>query len=122
MALTEAQLTRMRAQLETLLPQSAVIQAVTRTSDGAGGWLEAWEAVSGGTVAARLDPLGKAERTAALGEAETMTIRYQLTVPHDAPIAQDRRVVIEGNTYEVVQLDADHGWNVSRRAIVGAVR
>lgn len=115
-------LTAMRADVANMLPGTAVIQAVTRTSDGAGGWSESWAAVAGGTVACRLDPLGRSlSKTEVQLLRESMTIAFQLTVPHDAPVATDCRVVIGGTTYEVLSLDVYHSERVSRRAIVAVM-
>lgn len=115
-------LAQMRADVERMLPDTAVIKAVTRTSDGAGGWSESWSPVTGGTVACRLDPMTKSERWAARAGQEMLAVQYQLTVPYDAPLAADRQVVVGGSVYEVVQMDVDHSWNVSKRATVREVR
>lgn len=115
-----AQLARMRAQVAARLPQEATIQRLATVPDGAGGWVEAWVTLA--TVDCRLDPLGKAMNSEVIGQQEATVIRYQLTVPYDAAIEANCQVVIGGRTYQVVQLDADHGWNVSRRAIVSEVR
>jgi head-tail adaptor len=117
--LSEAQLARMRAQLNARLPGTAVIQQAIRTPDGAGGWSETWTAVTGGTVACRLDPIGVGTvRETSIALRETLVVRYRLTVPYDAPLAADFRVVINGKTYEIVQLDDQHSQRVSRRAVV----
>jgi hypothetical protein len=120
--LTAAQLTSMRSQVETLLPDTGVIQVMVRTSDSAGGWTEAGSAVSGGTVACRLDPLTERELSMVVAAREALGVRYRLTMPHDAPLAADYQVVTDGHTYQVIQLDADHSCNVSRRAIIEEIR
>lgn len=120
MTISDAQLARMRAQVP--LPDTAVIQAMTATPDSAGGWVETWATVTGGTVACRLDPVGskgEAVQTAQLREG--LRVDYQLTTEYDAPLAVNRRVIIGGDTYEVVQLSDDHSWRVSRRALLSRI-
>ena len=83
-----------------MLPDSCVIQSVTRTADSAGGWTESWAAVDGGTVSCRIDPMqtrNAVDVSKALGR-ETLTAMWQLTTPYDAPIAEDCRVVTGGRT------------------------
>lgn len=120
--ISDADLARMRADMTHMLPDSAVIQTKSLTSDGAGGWTESWTAA--GTVACRLDPIGRSTSSQimeTLGR-ESLTGIYQLTVPYDAPIAPDGQAVINSTTYQFVRLDDAHSWRVSRRAIVEIVR
>ena len=126
---TVVQLADMRAQVNLLLPETAVINTLGTagwTSDGAGGGTVVWSPVTGGTVAARLDPLqiSRADMTElqqATGR-EIMMSLYQLTLPYNAPIEENAQVVIGARTYEVRKLDDVHSWNVSRRAIVMELR
>lgn len=111
---------RMRAQVTARLPQTAEIQRITQVSDGAGGWEE--QPVTLATVPARLDPLTRQVLNEVIAGQEATIVRYQLTVPWDAPLEANCQVVIDGQAYQVVQIDADHGWRVSRRAIVGEIR
>jgi SPP1 family predicted phage head-tail adaptor len=112
-----------RSDVLQLLYDTAVIQKNNRVDDGAGGWTDDWVAVSGGTVLARVDPKGQTSSAnrVEIGR-EITTVEYQLTMPYDAPLVADRRVVINGNTYEIVQLDVDHSRNVSKRATITEVR
>lgn len=121
--LNEFDLTAARADVANLLPDSCVIQAKTLVSDGAGGNTVTWAAVTSGTVACRLDPV--ASRTRILDNIatqESIVVVYQLTVPYAAPLAVDRRVIHDGNTYEIVQMDIDQSKRVARRAIVSEIR
>lgn len=104
------------------MPDTAVIHSVARTPDAAGGWTEGWSAVDGGTVVCRLDPLGERRGVDVVTRRETLRQVYHLTLPHNAPIAADHRVLINGVTYDVVELSDAHSWNVTRRAVVAAVR
>lgn len=116
-------LSAMRAQVLARLPDTAIIQALSKVSDGAGAFTETWGAVSGGTVLCRVDPLGTNTTEArVVANREALEVSYRLTVPYDAPIEQNNRVVVDGRTYEVVSLAIDHSWNVSKRAIITEIR
>lgn len=122
LGISTAQLTKMRSQVEELLPDTCVIQSSANSTDSMGGVTQTYTAVSGGTVSCRVDPLGN--RTAQLelyAQREATKILQQLTVPYDAPLSTDYRVVTGGNTYEIIQLDVVHSWNVSKRAIISEV-
>lgn len=124
MFLPADQLAQMRADVEQMLPDVAIISAGTATVDSAGFPVEAYVPVTGGTVACRIDPLRS--RALALAERigrETLTDMYQLTVPYDAPLTEiNLRVETGGRVYNVVQMDSFHSLNVSRRGIVSIVR
>lgn len=121
--ISDAELSDMRADVANMLFDTAVIKSQTKTSDNAGGWTTAWTPVSGGTVSCRVDPISRQSDMVALNFGkETTVVMYQLTVPYDAPLADDRRVTIGSNTYEIVKLDIDHSKNVSRRAFISEVR
>lgn len=119
-AISDRQLARMRDQVAARLPQTATIQRVEQASDGAGGWTE--QVVTVGTAACRLDPLSKQVQIGLATDVEALTVRYQLTLPYDAALDTNTQVTVEGRTYQVVQMDVDHAWRVSRRAVVSEVR
>lgn len=118
--MNDRQLATMRAQAAQLLPQTAAIQTESAGKDAAGRPVPSWSTVA--TVAARIDPMGTQAQIALMAGKESQVIRYRLTVPHDAPITAGGRVVIDGNTYEITQLDADHAWRVVRRAMIAQIR
>ena len=120
LTISDAQLARMRAQVP--LPDTGVIQAMTATPDNAGGWTESWAAVTGGTVLCRLDPITSRSDNIQTAQArEGLRGDWQLTTEYDAPLAVNRRIVINSKTYEVVQMSDVHSWNVSRRALVARI-
>lgn len=123
LGISTSQLARMRAQVLELLPDTAILQSVSYSGDDMGSQGTAiYTAVSGGTVGCRVDPLGTRGGQLELYQArETLTKLYQLTVPFDAPLLADYRVVINAQNYSVIQLDVDHSWNVSKRAIIAEV-
>jgi head-tail adaptor len=114
----------MRADVARMLPDTCVIEAISGSvPNGAGGQADTWAAVSGGTVACRVDPLKtRGDKIVIQSLREVTELRYQLTVPYDAPITQACRVVHDTHTYQIIQLDADHSENVSKRAIIAEVR
>lgn len=109
-----------RDMMNPLLPGTCVISSATYTKDSAGANIVSYAAVSGGTVACRLDPLGNStakEMTTILGREALNRARF-LTVPYDAPLAIDRRITIDSKTYEVATLVDEHSARAVRRAIV----
>ena len=121
--MTATELAQLRADFAELMPDTAVIQSVTLVSDGAGGNTPSWAAVTGGTVACRIDPLNlRGSRVQLVAIQESLLVSYQGTFPHDAPLAENYRVVTGSNTYEVVQLDVDHSNRACRRAILSEIR
>lgn len=110
------QLNAMREQVAQLLPDSCTIQQTANTKDGKGGFTEAWTTVA--TVACRLDPMDKPVQPETTAGREAIKNQRRLTVPWDAPIAVNRRVIIGSETYEIRDLSDDSSWRVARRAIV----
>jgi head-tail adaptor len=110
----------MRGEVARLLPDTAEIQTRTTTSDGAGGWSEAWSTAA--TVACRVDPFTRrglaGTNIEQAGGREALRLTYTVTLPHDAPITVGTRIITGGFTYEVRQLIGEHSWRVSRRALI----
>lgn len=120
--LSSSQLAKMRAQTEELLPDTCVIQSPTNSTDSSGYPTQGYSAVSGGTVACRLDPLNlRGGQVEIYQSRETTRIMYQFTTEYDAPLLTDYQIVTGGNTYQVIQVDVSHSWNVSKRAIIAKV-
>jgi SPP1 family predicted phage head-tail adaptor len=116
--LPDHELDAIRTEIEALmLPDTAVISRAsygTAETHGYGG-TATWAAV--GTVAARIDPM---RQTGAeeLASREASADYRQLTVPHDASIAQGDVVTIGGREYEIRTLDDDHSLRAVRRAVI----
>lgn len=115
--LTSAELEALRADLERTLPDTCVIQAVTRTADGQGGWTEVWAA--SGTVSCRMDQNSgnKGRQAAAVQDFATFT----LTVPYDTGLTALQRVVHAGETYNVIGVTDTGSWLGVQRAQVARV-
>jgi hypothetical protein len=122
MFLTGTELAAMRGDVLDMLPGTAIIQSAANSSDGAGGWTETWTAVTGGTVACRIDPFKRLGNIETAGSEEALNYSYQLTLPYNAPIEPGNRVQINGTAYEVRSLFNEHDWNVSKRAQITRIR
>lgn len=120
--LTDGDLALMRADVAFMLPDVAVIQTKTLTSDNAGGWAETWTAVTGGTVACRVDPLKSRESVDYTAKREALIRKWQVTLPYNAPIVPEARLVIGGVSYDVTVIHDVHSDNVSRRCEVAEVK
>ena len=114
-SVTAAELAQMRADLEAMtLPGTAVVQALTRTTDGQGGYTEAWAA--SGTVACRLDNSGGNRRS--VRAAEITFSGWVLTVPQSTGLTTANRVVTGGETYNVISVSDLGSWIACQRAEV----
>jgi hypothetical protein len=119
--ISDSDLSLMRADVAFMLPDVAIIQTVARVSDGAGGWAETWTAVTGGTVACRVDPL-KRDAIDYTAKREALIRKWQVTLPYNAPIVPEARLLIGGVTYDVTVIHDNHSDNVSRRCEVAEVK
>lgn len=97
---------QIRTNVSGYLPGTAVIEAFTPQSDGAGGFTETWTPVPSGTVAARVLPLtfGQVETLAA---AEGVRAEYWIILPYTAPVSIGNRVSVGGTAYNVRLLETD---------------
>ena len=113
--LPASELKRLRADLEAItLPDTAVLQTLTRTSDGQGGWTEAWAAA--GTVACRLD--NSSGQRATVGQSVRPYSAWVLTVPHDAGLTTAHRVEVGDETYAVIAVSDAPSLHACQRAHV----
>lgn len=110
--LTTADLENMRATAERALPGTAVIQNGTLTTDGGGGYTEAFTPRVGGTVACRVAPLTGSERET--GDRITADAGYVITLPAETTVETDDRIVVAGITYNVTAV-RDRSWEITRR-------
>lgn len=112
MSLTSAELTVMRDALETLLPDTAAILAVTQVSDGQGGLIDTWGTATA-SVACRVDSVKAQETTT--GGAVRPYHSYVITFPYDVTIAEENRVVVGSDTFNVTSEDEPKSWDIVRR-------
>jgi head-tail joining protein len=121
--ITSQELTDFRNVASNIYPDTCVIQAETDVSDGAGGLDRSWASVTGGTVACRFDPVSGLSRGGQqiIGGAEGAIFDYIVSLPNTAPIAMNRRLVHNGNTYEIVGLADDHSWQITRKVFAARI-
>ena len=107
------ELTQIRADLETTLPDAGTIYALTRTSDGMGGWSEAW--ATAGTCPCRVDFRGGKEsvNSAAL----TPYSQVILTVPQSTTITEQNRFEHSSGTYTVQSVNLGSWLGVKRASL-----
>jgi hypothetical protein len=107
----------MRDDLEALLPDTCVILTPTTTSDGQGGYETTWGTASV-NVKCRIDP-GRKEMYEQISGAKLAPFSWwQLTLPWDATVTTESRVVVNGNTYNVVNHDDNKSWMGTLRVAV----
>jgi len=114
MNLSTGELDQLRNDAESYLPDTCTIQTVARTSDGMGGWTEAWSNTYT-SVACRLAPEQTAQAEGVSGDQITAITHWVLTIHHDQVIAETTRVIHASETYEVARLDDTHSNRTAKR-------
>ena len=122
MGLSPDQLAWMRTQLAEVLPDTCVITAPSRTPDGAGGFTTVYAPIVGGTVPCRIDPMERPRFVEAYGGREGLVNLYLLTLPYNAPVDIDQRMVISGVNYEVRETHKNPSWSIDQRLIVAELK
>jgi len=110
--LTTSELAIMRASVNVLLPDTCNILSITTTSDGAGGWSEAWGTATAG-VSCRVDYRGGKE--AITGGA---LLPYQtaiISMPYDVTITPANRVQVGSNTFSIQAVNNGQSWQAVTR-------
>jgi len=100
----------MRSTAGAALPDSAVIQTQSTTSDGGGGGTTTWTA--SGTVDCRIVAAAMSEDE--LGGRVASAADFIVTMPHDAPVSTDSRIITTGGTFNVEAV-LDRSWEISTR-------
>lgn len=108
--LSSADIASMRATAEQALPGTAVITSGTLTSDGGGGYTEAFTAA--GTVACRVAPASGTEREE--GDRISADSTHVITLPAATTVETDDRIEVAGVTYNVTAV-RDRSWETTRR-------
>lgn len=117
----ERDLVWMREMIAEQMGGTVIIQEATITNT-AGKVTETWTAVTGGTVAGRLDPIKRNAAPEQVAGAEGLVVEYQVTIPYDAPdLEVGRRVVYEGVAYEIRKAWNGHTWRGRKYALVSRV-
>jgi hypothetical protein len=111
--LPDAELTQIREDLQNALPDSGTILALTRTSDGQGGWSEAWG--TAGTCQCRLDFIGGKESVT--GGALIPYSRAIVTLPQATVITEQNRFSHSSGTYSVTAVNLGSWLGVKRATV-----
>jgi len=112
--LPASELAQIRSDLESTLPDTCNILSLTRTSDGQGGWSEAWGTATL-SVACRVDFIGGRE-----GMTNSALLPYTraiVTLPQATSITAQNKLEYNGNTYTVQSVNLG-SWLGVKRAMV----
>lgn len=120
MAISEAELARLRAAHTSMLTASCTIQHKVNTTNSAGGAADTWQADLFPTPC-RLMPERTTRQSEQVAQRDALTSYYRLTVAYDTDLRPDDRVEFDGHFYQVVALWDDHNWRTARRALVAKV-
>lgn len=120
-ALTARELAQIRADCAELLPDTCTILTVTRTSDGAGGWVDAVATATGGTaVPCRLDFSDHGIE----GLANSELTPYKagiLSMAYDKTVTPLNRILFNSVTYNITGVNIDQSWIGIKRVSVERV-
>lgn len=114
MTLSTLELSQLRSDQGDYFPDTCSFQAVTRTSDSQGGWTESWDDTYTG-VACRIAPQIFAYGESMPGHQVQSQSAWVLHVAHNQSVDTEWRVVHDGVTYEIVQLESQHSNRTARQ-------
>jgi len=101
--LSEDEIAAMRATATASLPETIEVQRPTRVPDGAGGQAVSWSPA--GTYPGRLAPAGGEDEREFAGRVAGRSL-WRITLPAEADVRLDDRVVVGGRTFEVLGVRA----------------
>lgn len=100
------------------LEDTCAIVKYIRDWDAAGGWSESYETIA--TYPCRLDPTIYYRTEQAFGQ-ETTVVNYILSVPYNADVPHDHRILIRGKYYDVVRAHDNQTNRLVKRLLVSEV-
>jgi hypothetical protein len=109
--LSNRELREMREAVDDLFPDFCNLLTTTRTSNGQGGFTEAWGTATK-NVPCRLDQQVGAERLTD-GSVRAFT-SYELAIPFDVTISEAYRVEHGDYTYHVTDANRAQSWQVEK--------
>lgn len=116
--LTSSELSDIRADIDSLMPDTCTIQQVSTSQDEVGQAVRSYSSRAT-DVKCRLDQLsGPAEEYGIFGALLHEDIRWILTLPHNQTVDPSDRVVIDSETYEIVSVDSNKSWKASTRCFL----
>jgi len=108
----------MRSSINQLMPDTCNILSVTRSSDGMGGWSDAWGTATAG-VSCRVDyrssNIGSSGRESITGGA---LLPYQMAVvsmPYDVTVTTEHRLEIGSNVFSIQSVNTGQSWKAVTR-------
>ena len=115
MGLSALELAQMQADQADYWPDTCTIQvpSTTRTTDG--GFTTSY-ANTYTSVSCRVAPRTSQQVELLEGEQVSTVSRWVLTVAYNQALAEDYRVVHDGETYEIEHLEDTHSNRTARRA------
>ena len=119
--LTADELASMRETLNDSLLGTAIVQTSTWVSDGGGGGTTSW--VAAGTYGCRIAPTGGADNVdKEVGNRIHPETEFIVTLPASFESDTDHRVVIEGQSFEVIGVTEPRTWELSSRLQVKVIK
>lgn len=107
------ELAQIRTDLEQTLPDAGTVLALTRTSDGQGGWSESWAGTT--SVSCRLDFISGAESVN--NAAIVPYTRAIVTLPQNVTITTENRFSHSSGTYTVQSVNVGSWLGVKRATV-----
>lgn len=109
-----AEMAKLRARAENLLPGTCNIQTGTVTLDAIGGNTVTFGNTS---TAVPCKLAAKTHTQGMIGGQFSVYTEWVFHLPYDEAIAVGQRIVYGGDNYEIVSIEDDHDWRVFRQAI-----
>jgi head-tail adaptor len=106
-------ITRLRVFNESAMPDTAVIQRKTLTSDDAGGYTEGWTTIA--TVDCRVAPQGFTRDEEEIADRITAAKLWVITVPAGTDVDHSDRILVGSRTFEPVARPGPRSYEVGRR-------
>lgn len=111
--LTENEICDLRGEFDDLLGESCEIQRATTTSDGMGGSTDTWATVA--TVCCTVAPVSRTGRAERTGEQVREVQARMVTLPAETDVRLTDRLIVNGQTLEVVDLRESRTYEIVRR-------
>ncbi len=114
MLLSAAETAEMRATQADAWPDVCAILRSTQTVNDIGERVVSWQTVATG-ISCRLAPMQQQSRQTPMAQQQTVVVSWWLTVATTVDIRSGDRVVVDGVTYEVVNVFNYGAWETALR-------
>lgn len=118
MSLTTQELAQIRNDIELLFPDTCNILSLTRTSDGQGGWSEAWGTATA-NVSCRIDY--ETGRESVNADSLKPYQAAYVSIPYDTTVTTANRIEINSIAHTVHSVNINQSWIGVKRAKVEKV-